>query len=80
MKPPPTAEASASEKQQKEAGKCENKKRNEDLRHKIERTPFEHQSWQLQSKMPCQKHQAAAATATFKPQPAIERFQWLQVK
>jgi hypothetical protein len=55
MNPPPAAEASASKKQQKEAGKCENKERNENLRHKIELTPFEHQSWQLQSKMPCQK-------------------------
>ena len=64
MKPPPAAEASASKKQQKEAGKCENKERYKNLRHKIELTPFEHQSWQLQSKMPCQKHQAAVATAT----------------
>ena len=44
---------------------CENKEKNESLRHKIELTPFKHQSWQLQSKMPCKKHQAAAAaTAT----------------
>jgi hypothetical protein len=47
MKPPPTAEAFASKKQQKEAGKCENKERNENLQHKIELTLFEHQSWQL---------------------------------
>jgi len=62
MKPPPAAEAS--KKQQKEAGKCENKERYKNLRHKIELTPLEHQSRPLQSKMPCQKHQAAAATAT----------------
>jgi folylpolyglutamate synthase/dihydropteroate synthase len=62
MKPPPAVEAS--KKQQKEAVKCENKERYKNLRQKIELTPFEHQSRQLQSKMPYQKHQAAAATAT----------------
>jgi len=73
MKPPPAAEASASKKQQKEAGKCENKERYKNLRHKIELTPFKHQSRPLPSKVPCLKHRSPTAVAVYKPPPAIKR-------